>query len=72
MRNPERDSALDSKTQFAKFTIIKAVVVSDEHKFRFFDRRAQIEARVLRRKPFIDFRVRKEENILDIPFVDCI
>ena len=72
MRDPERDTALHAERELAKFTIIKAIVVSNKYEFGFFDRRAQIETRVLCCKPFVHFRVRKEKDVLDLAFVNRI
>ena len=70
MRHPERDPALDAETEFAEFAVVKAVVIGDEHEFGLFYRRAKIQARILRREPFMHFGIRKEEHVPDSLFVN--
>lgn len=65
VRHPKIRSAFEPPTDFAKFGIIERRVVGDKDKLRRFERRADVERRILGGKPFRDFGIREQVNAPD-------
>ena len=63
---------MHTERQFTKFTVVKAIMVSNQYQFSVGDIGAKVERGVLRRKPFRNFGIGKKENVLDALFMDRI
>ena len=72
MRDPERDLALHTERKFAKFAIIKTIMIGNKYQLGVLDIGTQVQRRILRGKPFCDFGVCEEEHVLDAFFVNGV
>lgn len=65
MGHPKIRSAFEPPTNLAEFGIIERRMVGDKDELRRFERRMNIEGRILGGKPFRDFGVREQVNAPD-------